>query len=74
MGPNENKVRVYPDETYKWGSFRCEKLRTKKKCDFCLHVNETSYVYSLHYWKMFKIRGHLRHDYSEKTTLDGSYI
>ena len=69
MERNENKVREYSKETYKWGSFRCEKFRTKNKCDFCLHVNETSYVYSLHYRKMFKIRGHLRHDYSEKDNI-----
>ena len=69
MEPNENKVWEYPNETYKWGLFRCEKFRTKNKCDFCLHVNETSYIYFLHYKKMFKIRGYLRHDYSEKDNI-----
>ena len=54
----ENKI------TEKWGSKTCSRYKSGKNCDFCSHVNETQYVYSLHYQNTIRVRGHLRHDYA----------
>ena len=43
------------------GSYHCQSYRTKKKCDVCSHMLETSTVTSYYFNKRFAIHGHNVH-------------
>ena len=43
------------------GSYHCPAFKSKKKCDVCSHMKETSFVYSRYFNRKFAIHGHNLH-------------
>ena len=43
------------------GSYQCPAFKTRRKCDVCSHMEETSFVYSKYFNRKFAIHGHNVH-------------